>query len=286
MWNDLNCTYEDFSKGNAVILAKLAEVIRANPESLSSLRRAAFLMATGLKKRIGTVEEAFAAMGLREAEAPIVEELRASLTAEMLELVAAQRIAAMQTPTLFSAYTQDGKAVKRTVVKIMVGESVQDIRFGSAPDPQGSPVEAASAITVLEPILVSDVHTVAIGASSPMVMALKKPDPAITDLAFSIVLKSPTPSGEMTIDAVARDRKVFVNWTDGLRALTGQPLISPEASADAAKLAEMELRIRMVELDAVDVPSAEPERPPPPPFTFVVDDNAALAAAGLRRPGP
>ena len=283
MWNDLNCTYEDFNKANAVIRAKLAQALKANPESLSGLKRAVFLMATGLKKRIGAVDQAFAAMGLRVAEAPIVEELRKTLTTSMLDLVAWQRMENMKSGGVFASYRQDGKNVKQFTVKVILGESGQDIRFCIQ---DGDTSSSSGALTAtmpgLEPVFFQDIHSIAVGASSPMVMALKKPDPAMTELAFSIVLKTPTASGEMTVDCVARERREYVMWTDGLRALTGQPLVSPEAVADAEKLAEMELRVRMVELDSVDVPSGEPDLPPPPPSSFSITPEEALSIAGIR----
>lgn len=278
MWDDLNCTYEDFGKATAIIKHQMQEVFFSNPDSIVNLRRLAFLKATGLKKRIGSVEEAFASMNLRESEAPQVVSLRERLSTDMMSVVYDQRFSIMRQGGLFHVVKPDGKNSKRFVLKVMLSPDNTTLIYGTVPE-TGEPIHQTGATVQLnDAVQLRNVRSMEFGMASPMMQALKKADEQLASLTFSLMLNEPLPTGEPSLDFSCLNKREYIIWTEGLSALLKHPIKSTLASEDAAALADLALRSSLAELDGgVEIPAGTPERPARPPTNWKVD-LVALAA--------
>jgi len=91
-------------------------------------------------------------------------------------------------------------------------------------------------------------------------------------LAFSIVIEKESPK---TIDFIAPDEKTFQLWTDGINGLMGKPMVSKEAASDLNTLLNMEIKLRLLDLEGIpEIPQEAPEIPPlPKSFEFIVHPN-------------
>ncbi|GFG38196.1 hypothetical protein Cfor_03801 [Coptotermes formosanus] len=81
-------------------------------------------------------------------------------------------------------------------------------------------------------------------------------------LAFSLTLDSV----EVTsLDFVAPDEQVFDYWTDGINALLGNKMLSKETENDLETLLSMDIKLRLLDAEGVDIPQDPPAIPADPP---------------------
>ena len=80
-------------------------------------------------------------------------------------------------------------------------------------------------------------------------------------MAFSITYESIEHS---TLDFVAPDEFHFNLWTDGFNALLGQAMVSEDSRKDFAVLMAMEIEVRLMEIEGIDIPEERPPTPEPP----------------------
>ncbi|QQP56150.1 Uncharacterized protein FKW44_000715 [Caligus rogercresseyi] len=68
-----------------------------------------------------------------------------------------------------------------------------------------------------------------------------------------------------SLDLVAPSQLSFDYWTDAINALLGRPLSSKEAKEDTEKILSMEIKLRLLDIEGLDIPEEEPEIPSSPP---------------------
>lgn len=75
-----------------------------------------------------------------------------------------------------------------------------------------------------------------------------------------------------SLDFIAPDEKVYDYWTDGINALLGNKMTSKEAENDLETLLSMELKLRLLDAEGINIPQDPPVIPPDPPnYDFAVD---------------
>eukprot|EP00048_Salpingoeca_helianthica_P013863 m.209938 g.209938 ORF g.209938 m.209938 type:complete len:767 (-) comp15553_c0_seq15:126-2426(-) len=67
-----------------------------------------------------------------------------------------------------------------------------------------------------------------------------------------------------SVEMVAADQYQYDMWVDGFRALMEKELCEARAKADIERLANLDLKLRLLELYDADLPTALPVPPPPP----------------------
>lgn len=74
------------------------------------------------------------------------------------------------------------------------------------------------------------------------------------------------------MDFVAPDEQVYDYWTDGINALLGNKMSSKEIENDLDTLLSMEIKLRLLDAEGVDIPQDPPPIPPSPPnYDFCFD---------------
>lgn len=81
------------------------------------------------------------------------------------------------------------------------------------------------------------------------------------NLAFSITFENMEHS---TLDFVAPDESIFNYWTDGINALLGQPMVSKQKNEDFDTLLSMEIKLRLLDTEGVDISKDPPPIPEDP----------------------
>ncbi len=109
---------------------------------------------------------------------------------------------------------------------------------------------------------VAEIKDVLTGANCPHVRDLnrraRERNPK-DHLAFSLVKES----GD-SVDFIAPDQKRFDYWTDGLAALLRTEMRSAESAKDLEMLLSMEVKIRLLDVEGIDIPEEAPVVPPLP----------------------
>lgn len=84
-------------------------------------------------------------------------------------------------------------------------------------------------------------------------------------LSFSIVFE--IEGRNESLDFVAPDESVFEYWTDGLYALLNQPMKSRRLLDDMETLLSMDIKLRLLDTEGVDI-SREPPPVPEDPDNY------------------
>ncbi|XP_072781947.1 engulfment and cell motility protein 1 isoform X2 [Taeniopygia guttata] len=118
---------------------------------------------------------------------------------------------------------------------------------------------------------VADIKAVVTGKDCPHMKekgALKQ-NKEVLELAFSILYDS---SGQLNF--IAPDKHEYCVWTDGLNALLGKDMLSDLTRNDLDTLLSMEIKLRLLDLENIQIPDAPPPIPKEPSnYNFVYDCN-------------
>uniref|UniRef100_A0A7N4NNF1 PH domain-containing protein n=1 Tax=Sarcophilus harrisii TaxID=9305 RepID=A0A7N4NNF1_SARHA len=95
------------------------------------------------------------------------------------------------------------------------------------------------------------------------------PCPEVLELAFSILYDS-----NCQLNFIAPDKHEYCIWTDGLNALLGKDMLSDLTRNDLDTLLSMEIKLRLLDLENIQIPDAPPPIPKEPSnYDFVYDCN-------------
>jgi len=187
-----------------------------------------------------------------------IKKLKGEIKGEMTTLVKAQKLSFLEQGNWFKVYKPKGKEAKSsnyTYVRLANGN--QDLIYGSGLSADGIPTDTQT-------LKVSDVAEVTVGVNSSLFSKQKKLSPQdeeVASLSLSIVMKDQT---KPSLDLVAQNRDDFVNWTDGLRVLLSDKFENPETLEELKTLVNLEVRIRLLELEGVEISHDSPKIPPLP----------------------
>ncbi|TSK31455.1 Engulfment and cell motility protein 1 [Bagarius yarrelli] len=117
---------------------------------------------------------------------------------------------------------------------------------------------------------VADIKAVVTGKDCPHMKekgALKQKE--VLELAFSILYES-----DEYLNFIAPDKHEYCVWTDGLNALLGKEMTSEFTRSDLDTLLNMEMKLRLLDLENIQIPEAPPPIPKEPSnYDFVYDCN-------------
>ncbi|KAL2080039.1 hypothetical protein ACEWY4_023832 [Coilia grayii] len=118
---------------------------------------------------------------------------------------------------------------------------------------------------------VADIKAVVTGKDCPHMKekgALKQ-NKEVLELAFSILYES-----DEYLNFIAPDKHEYCVWTDGLNALLGKEMSSEFTKSDLDTLLSMEMKLRLLDLENIQIPEAPPPIPKEPSnYDFVYDCN-------------
>lgn len=94
-----------------------------------------------------------------------------------------------------------------------------------------------------------------------------------TSLAFALIASEDCQVPSLTF--VASNNKEYSYWLDGLSALLGKPMVSEEAEKDVNKLLELDIKLRLLDIEGLNIPEKAPIVPPSPPnYDFQFKSNS------------
>lgn len=245
-WDDLQASYMDFPRVIAAVRKRMADVLGTNPPTLDQWLRAATwkgsqlpALGSGLSLAVDDAEV---------IEAPPLKTVRAAVTAEMTTFVAQRPLAALQAGTVFRTSRRDKSSLPFCACRL-VGE----VLFYAPVASDEMPMEFPFQVPVSEWTDVVVHSPNSSGTSSP---AVKRKGGEDVPFSFSLLLLD----GKV-LELQAQNREEFVLWTDGLRYTLSGKLEHPETLEDLKSLITLELGVRLLEIDGLEIPN----EPPPVP---------------------
>lgn len=91
----------------------------------------------------------------------------------------------------------------------------------------------------------------------------KKPTSPQEEEAASLTFSLVNQDQSKCLDFVALTREDFANWTDGFRALLYDKVENKETVEEINQLETIQLRVHLLDLDGIEIPSTVPDIPMP-----------------------
>jgi len=189
-------------------------------------------------------------------ESEPVKVLKQHLSQEIEELIQQQRYNFMVEGTRFQRLKKNGEVMKGQYKYIKLNNNRKTISVGEWTSDKTNP-----STEELDPRLqVQDIKEVLIGHTCPF---LKEYNQKVREekqkTSFSLISESGT------LDCIAPDLQTFHYWVDGINTLLGKPMTSSDYIKEKEILVSIEVKLRLLDLEGVDLPATPPAIPPPPP---------------------
>lgn len=249
-WKDMRATNEDFTKVFIVIREQVMRSLKMRPNSLEEFKTRinaltyAQIVVLREQERVSKVKY--------ESTAPAIVALKEKITPEILALIKAQRLDYLVEGTRFSKYSR-GQRSKDKYWYARLSPNHKVIHYGDCDEKTNPTLEELG-----NKILVIDIKQLLIGKECPNTKYAKK---TTVNLGFSISFEN---ADQATLDFVAPDEIVFNYWTDGINALLDQSMISKQKDEDFETLLGMEIKLRLLDTEGLDIPNDPPPIPDDP----------------------
>ncbi|XP_015118781.1 engulfment and cell motility protein 1 [Diachasma alloeum] len=253
-WKEMRATTEDFVKVFSVVREQITRALQSKPTGLdkfkTKLQSLTYSTITSLWQQERTNKEEW------ESHAKPIVELREQITPEILDLIQQQRLGFLVEGTRFTKYSARGQRIKDKFWYVRLSPNHKVFHYGdcdekSVPTIDELPMKLA----------VVDIRGLLIGRDCPHMKDLQRRK-TTHQLAFSLALDSVEVAN---LDFVAPDEQVYDYWTDGINALLGNKMTSKETEKDLETLLTMDIKLRLLDADGLEIPQDPPPIPEPPP---------------------
>ncbi|XP_033889752.1 engulfment and cell motility protein 2 isoform X1 [Acipenser ruthenus] len=257
-WKEMRATAEDFNKVMQVVREQITRALGMKPNSLDQFKVKLRGLSYSEILRLRQSER----MSQDDFQSPPIIELRERIQPEILELIKQQRFNRLCEGSCFRKIGNRRRQEKFWFCRLSLNHKV--LHYGDLEElPQGEvPFESLT-----DKIPVADIKSVVTGKDCPHMKeksALKQ-NKEVLELAFSI-LHDP----DEALNFVAPNKYEYCIWTDGLSALIGREMGSELTRSDLDTLLSMEMKLRLLDLENIQIPEAPPPIPKEPSsYNFV-----------------
>ncbi|XP_077347777.1 engulfment and cell motility protein 1 isoform X1 [Lithobates pipiens] len=261
-WKEMRATSEDFNKVMQVVKEQIMRALTNKPSSLDQFKsRLQNLSYTEILK-IRQSER----MNQEDFQSRPILELKEKIQPEILELIKQQRLNRLVEGTCFRKLNSRRRQDKFWYCRLSPNHKV--LHYG---DLEESPQGEVPHDNLQDKLPVADIKAILTGKDCPHMKekgALKQ-NKEVLELAFSIMYES-----NCQLNFIAPDKHEYCIWTDGLNALLGKEMISDQTRTDMDTLLSMEIKLRLLDLENIQIPDAPPPIPKEPSnYDFVYDCN-------------
>lgn len=254
-WKDMRATIEDFAKVFSVVREQIKRSLSSRPNNLedfkSKISALTYQKITALRMQERDTKDEC------ESTAYAIVKLKEKISPEIESLIKAERLGFLVDGTRFPKYVR-GHRSKDKFWYVRLSPNQKVIHYGDCDEKSIPNLEELS-----NKVLVVDIKQLLVGKECPHTKEMRGRKSGI-NLSFSITFESMDHS---TLDFMAPDEKTFHYWTDGLNALLGQPMTSKQHVEDFETLLSMEIKLRLLDTEGVDI-SCEPPPIPDDPENY------------------
>ncbi|XP_062897665.1 engulfment and cell motility protein 2 isoform X1 [Mobula hypostoma] len=251
-WKEMRATSEDFNKVMQVVREQITRSLGTKPNSLDQFKNKVRCMSYSEILRLRQSER----MSQDDFQSPPIIELREKIQPEVMELIKQQRLNRLCEGTSFRKISNRRRQDKFWYCRLSLNHKV--LHYGDLDEnPQGE----VAFESLQEKIPVADIKAVVTGKDCPHMReksALKQ-NKEVQELAFSI-LHDP----DEALNFIAPNKYEYCIWTDGLNALLGKEMTSELTKNDLDTLLSMEIKLRLLDLENIQIPEAPPPIPKEP----------------------
>ncbi|XP_072370680.1 engulfment and cell motility protein 2 isoform X4 [Scyliorhinus torazame] len=257
-WKEMRATSEDFNKVMQVVREQITRSLSTKPNSLDQFKSKVRCLSYSEILRLRQSER----MSQDDFQSPPIVELREKIQPEVMELIKQQRLNRLCEGTSFRKISNRRRQDKFWYCRLSLNHKV--LHYGDLDEnPQGE----VAFESLQEKIPVADIKAVVTGKDCPHMReksALKQ-NKEVQELAFSI-LHDP----DEALNFIAPNKYEYCIWTDGLNALLGKEMTSDLTKNDLDTLLSMEMKLRLLDLENIQIPETPPPIPKEPSsFDFV-----------------
>lgn len=189
-----------------------------------------------------------------ESTATAIVSLKEKISPEIISLIKAQRLGYLVEGTRFSKYSKNGGRTKDKYWYARLSPNYKVIHYGDCDEKSVPTLEE-----LCQKIQVCEMRQLLVGKECPHMNNRK----SAANLVFSITIDTMDQS-KQTLDFVAPDDRNFFYWTDGINALLGQNMVSKQMEEDFETLLSMEIKLRLLDTEGVDISQDPPPIPDDP----------------------
>uniref|UniRef100_A0A670ZS59 Engulfment and cell motility 2 n=1 Tax=Pseudonaja textilis TaxID=8673 RepID=A0A670ZS59_PSETE len=247
-WKEMRATVEDFHKVMQVVREQISRALLAKPPSLDQFKGKLRSLGYSEVLRLRQSER----MSQDDFQSPPIVELREKIQPEILELIRQQRLNRLCEGSSFRKGGNRRRQERFWHCRLALNHKT--LHYGDLEENAQGGVALES---LQEKIPVADIKAVLTGKDCPHMKekgALKQ-NKAL-ELAFSILYEP-----DEALNFIAPNKYEFCVWIDGLNALLGKDMASELTKSDLDTLLSMEMKLRLLDLENVQIP----EEPPPVP---------------------
>lgn len=242
-WNDMRATNEDFTNVFRVVREQIERSLNNRPINFDDFRSKIQLLTyaniTALRQQERSSKEEF------ELTVPAITNLKQKISLEIVTLIREQRLRYLMKGTRFSKLIR-GVCSKNDFWYARLSPNRKVIQYGDCYEK----IDPASD-ELCNMVTVTDMKQLLVGKECPHMKEIRNARKT-PHLAFSITFDDKEDT--KTLDFVASDEVVFNYWTDGINVLLGQSMVSKQKDDDFTNLMSIEIKLRLLDVDGVDVP--------------------------------
>jgi len=259
-WKEMRATVEDFTKVFSVVREQITRVLSAKPSTQEIFRdkiaTLTYAEITDLWQQERNSREKW------ESRSKPIMILRDRLRGEVVDIIQEHRFMFMKEGTRFNKYSHRGR-VKDKFWFIRLSPNHRVLHYGDCDEKMIPSIDELS-----NKLPVSEISTLMVGKDCPH-MKDARGKKTTAQLAFSLLLET----NDMTsLDFVAPDQQIYDYWVDGINILLGNNMNSKEAAHDTEVILAMYVKVRMLDLEGLDLPEDPPTIPPEPTdYEFAIE---------------
>ncbi|XP_014212100.1 engulfment and cell motility protein 1 [Copidosoma floridanum] len=260
-WKEMKATTEDFGKVFLVVQEQITRALDSKPTWLdkfkTKLQQLTYSDITNLRQQERTNREEWG-----NHARPILT-LKDKITPEIMDLIQQQRLGFLVEGTRFTKYSTRGQRMKDKFWYVRLSPNHKVFHYGDCNEKSVPSIdELPTKLAVVE------IRSLVIGRDCPHMKDLQRRK-TTHQLAFSLILDSVDVA---SLDFVAPDEQVYDYWADGINALLGLRMTSKETEKDLQTLLSMDIKLRLLDTEGIDIPQDPPPIPDPPPnYDFCYD---------------
>ncbi|XP_061486668.1 engulfment and cell motility protein 2 isoform X8 [Rhineura floridana] len=251
-WKEMRATAEDFNKVMQVVREQITRALPSKPSSLDQFKSKLRGLSYSEILRLRQSER----MSQDDFQSPPIMELREKIQPEIVELIKQQRLNRLCEGSSFRKIGNRRRQERFWHCRLALNHKM--LHYGDLEDNAQGEVTLES---LQEKIPVADIKAVVTGKDCPHMKekgALKQNKEAL-ELAFSILYDP-----DETLNFIAPNKYEYCVWIDGLNALLGKDMASDLTKSDLDTLLSMEVKLRLLDLENIQIPEVPPPVPKEP----------------------
>ncbi|XP_069608337.1 engulfment and cell motility protein 2 isoform X1 [Ranitomeya imitator] len=251
-WKEMRATAEDFNKVMQVVREQITRALPSKPNSLEQLKNKLRGLSYTEILRLRQSER----LSQDDFQSPPIVELREKIQPEILELIKQQRLNRLCEGSSFRKVGNRRRQERFWFCRLALNHKV--LHYGDLEENAQGEVPYES---LQEKIPVADIKAVLTGKDCPHMKeksALKQ-NKEVLELAFSIVYDP-----DETLNFIAPNKYEYCIWIDGVNALLGREMSSELTRSDMDTLLSMEMKLRLLDLENIQIPEVPPPIPKEP----------------------